>query len=97
LNRKASIALGIGAILTTALCIGACGGGGTKPPKGEPPKTPTLAQQIDTLEKNGKLDRSSGLKGPDRDNNGIRDDIDAWIAAQSITELQKKLLNRRPE
>lgn len=75
------------------LGLSACGGGGAKPPKSEPPQPPTLALQIDTLEKDGKLpklDRSSDIKGPDRDNNGIRDDIDAWIAAQPITEVQKK-------
>ncbi len=37
-----------------------------------------------------KLDRSSDIRGPDQDNNGIRDDIDAWIAAQPITDVQKK-------
>lgn len=37
-----------------------------------------------------QLDRSSDLKGPDTDNNGIRDDIDVWIAAQPITDPQKK-------
>jgi hypothetical protein len=50
-------------------------------------------QQIEKLEKDGqlpKLDRSSDLRGPDLDNNGIRDDIDDWIAAQPITDIQKK-------
>jgi hypothetical protein len=54
---------------------------------------PSLAVQIATLEASGKLpklDRSSDIKGPDTNNNGIRDDIDAWIAAQPITEVQKK-------
>ncbi|MDP2015231.1 hypothetical protein [Hydrogenophaga sp.] len=37
-----------------------------------------------------RLDRSSDIKGPDADNNGIRDDIDAWITAQPITDAQKK-------
>jgi hypothetical protein len=54
---------------------------------------PSLATQIATLEASGKLpklDRSSDVRGPDANNNGIRDDIDAWIAAQPITDLQKK-------
>jgi hypothetical protein len=81
------------AIVALTLSLSACGGGGTKPPESDPPKTPTLAQQIAKLEKDGKLpllDRSSDIKGPDADNNGIRDDVDTWIAAQPITELQKK-------
>jgi hypothetical protein len=37
-----------------------------------------------------KLDRSADIKGPDANNNGVRDDIDAWIATLPITEIQKK-------
>lgn len=51
------------------------------------------AASADRLEASGqlpRLDRSSDIRGPDADNNGIRDDIDAWIAAQPITDAQKK-------
>ena len=54
---------------------------------------PSLAEQIKALEASGalpKLDRSSDIKGPDQNLNGVRDDIDAWIAAMPITEIQKK-------
>ncbi|MGQ3115013.1 hypothetical protein ACFJGX_03180 [Hydrogenophaga sp. UC242_50] len=79
----------------------ACGGnttssnapGGTPPPGSPAPASPTLAEQIKALEDSGQLpqlDRSSDLRGPDGDNNGIRDDIDAWIAALPITDVQKK-------
>lgn len=65
-----------------------------KPPVIPPnPPTPSLAAQIKTLEDNGtipKLDRSADIKGPDVNNNGVRDDIDAWIATLPITEVQKK-------
>jgi hypothetical protein len=65
-----------------------------KPPVVPPnPPTPSLANQIKTLEDNGtipKLDRSTDIKGPDANNNGVRDDIDAWIATLPITEIQKK-------
>lgn len=60
------------------------------PPK---PPTPSISDQIKTLEDNGtipKLDRSTDIKGPDANNNGVRDDIDAWIATLPITEVQKK-------
>jgi len=58
-----------------------------------PPPTPTLAQQIKALEDSGaypKLDRSTDLKGPDQNLNGVRDDVEAWINAQPITDVQKK-------
>ncbi len=54
---------------------------------------PTLSDKIKVLENSGvipKLDRSSDIKGPDQNLNGVRDDIDAWIAALSITEKQKR-------
>lgn len=54
---------------------------------------PSLTEQIKALEASGvvpKLDRSSSIKGPDQDLNGVRDDIDAWIAALPITDTQKK-------
>jgi hypothetical protein len=75
-------------LISLVLCMGACEG--RQQPK---PQPPILTQQIDKLVKDGQLpqlDRSSDLKGPDQDNNGIRDDIDAWIVAQPITDVQKK-------
>ena len=78
------------ALAAIAFSLSACGGGGVRT---DPPESPTLAQQIETLEKTGQLpllDRSKDLRGPDADNNGIRDDIDAWIAAQPISDVQKK-------
>lgn len=56
-------------------------------------KESSLELQIKALEASGaltKLDRSISIKGPDQDLNGIRDDIDAWIAVLPITETQKK-------
>jgi hypothetical protein len=78
------------ALAAIVFSLTACGGGGIKSDSSE---SLTLAQQIDMLEKTGQLpllDRSKDLRGPDADNNGIRDDIDAWIAAQPITDTQKK-------
>lgn len=57
------------------------------------PKEPSLAEQIKALEASGTLpilDRSTDIKGPDQNLNGVRDDIEAWIAALPITEVQKK-------
>jgi hypothetical protein len=55
------------------------------------PNEPTLSEKIKALEDSGalpKLDRSANIKGPDSNNNGVRDDIDAWIAALPITDKQ---------
>lgn len=55
--------------------------------------TPSLEEQIKGLETSGvlpKLDRSTSIQGPDQDLNGVRDDIDTWIAALPISESQKK-------
>ncbi|MDP3810450.1 MAG: hypothetical protein Q8Q78_05550 [Hydrogenophaga sp.] len=78
----------LGALLLT---LTAYSGGTSSDSTGTP--SATLAEQIKALEDSGqlpRLDRSSDIKGPDADNNGIRDDIDAWITAQPITDAQKK-------
>lgn len=35
------------------------------------------------------LDRSTSIPGPDANNNGVRDDIEAYVAALPITTVQK--------
>ena len=70
------------------------------PPPPPPPPTPSLAEQIKTLEDTGaypKLDRSTDLKGPDQNLNGVRDDVEAWINAQPITDVQKKAAIQKAE
>ena len=65
-----------------------------------PLPTQSLAQQIKTLEDTGaypKLDRSTDLKGPDQNLNGVRDDVEAWINAQPITDVQKKAAIQKAE
>lgn len=57
----------------------------------------SLGHVVSMPEVHGKrleLDRSSDIRGPDANNNGIRDDIDAWITAQSISDAQKKALQQ---
>ncbi len=84
-------------VLTLSLAVAAltaCGGSDKPtPPAPTADTSQNLGAQIQALEASGqlpKLDRSTDIKGPDTDNNGIRDDIDAWIAAQPITDPQKK-------
>jgi hypothetical protein len=77
--------------LALAAGLSACGGGSA--PDNAGTSAHPLAGQIKALEDSGqipRLDRSSDIRGPDADNNGIRDDIDAWIAAQPITDPQKR-------
>lgn len=57
----------------------------------------SLGHVVPMPEVHGKrleLDRSRDIRGPDANNNGIRDDIDAWIAAQPISDAQKKALQQ---
>jgi hypothetical protein len=85
--------------LTLSISLAACGGGkaATAVP-GTGPGTSTVAElslkeQITKLEDSGalpKLDRSTSIAGPDVNNNGVRDDIEAYIAALQLTEVQKK-------
>jgi hypothetical protein len=52
-----------------------------------------LSDTIRALEKSGKLptlDRSASISGPDTNANGVRDDIDAYLAAQNYTAPQLK-------
>jgi hypothetical protein len=62
---------------------------------GTAPPAPTLKERIDSLERSGvvpPLDRSSDIAGPDANQNGVRDDIEAWINAQPVNEGQRKAL-----
>ena len=52
-----------------------------------------MKEQLEALEKAGELpalDRSTGIAGPDTDRNGIRDDIDAYIAGLPVSDAIKK-------
>lgn len=62
-------------------------------PEPTPPAKPSAAEKLADLENRGlipKLDRSDSLEGPDQDNNGIRDDIDAYIAQHYPEPAQRK-------
>jgi hypothetical protein len=95
----------IGGLLLAAL-LSACGGnsGGSavypadtaSPSPAQPAKS--LKEQIADVERSGKyptLDRSSDIAGPDVNQNGVRDDIEAWINAQPVTEPQRKALMQK--
>lgn len=82
-------------LLVTAagvLLLYACGGGDKSAAATNSPEVATLTAKIQTLEASGALpalDRSSSIAGPDINNNGVRDDIEAYIATLPITPIQK--------
>ena len=56
------------------------------------PPEKTAAEKIADLEASGALpvlDRSDSIQGPDADANGVRDDVDAFIAKTYPTESQR--------
>jgi hypothetical protein len=80
--------------LLLSACGGASGGGGTAstPATATPTEVATLKAKIQELETSGKLpnlDRSTSIPRPDANNNGVRDDIEAYVAALPITTVQK--------
>ena len=53
------------------------------------------AAKIARLEKSGqipKFDQSTSIAGKDANGNGVRDDIEAYIAVQPLSDVQKKAL-----
>ena len=62
-----------------ALCavLGACDAGAPVPPGVDPGVLPAL-------------DRGRDLRGPDANDNGVRDDVEAYIDALPLTDAQRK-------
>lgn len=86
--------------LTLAACGGGGGGSSSEPeaPTTPPVQTePTAAEKIAALEASGalpKLDRSAHVKGADANSNGVRDDIDTYIAAEYSQQAQRAALTQ---
>lgn len=91
--------------LATALLLSACRAdenpyiNGTPDANTSGATTPLSAvtQAIFTAEANGtipKLNHDDTITGPDTDGNGIRDDIDAYIATLPYTDVQKKAVQQ---
>lgn len=88
------------AILTIAiLSLGGCGGEIPDAPidTNQPDKKPisSVSNAMDKLVELGaypKLNRDSDVAGPDVDGNGVRDDLDAYVASLPDTEQQKKAM-----
>ena len=68
-------------------------GGDTKQPDQKP--ISSFSEAIDKLVAEGKyprLNRDSDVAGPDVDGNGVRDDLDAYVASLPDTEDQKRAM-----
>lgn len=72
------------------ISITACNGGdGDTDSRANPQQAPSFA----TLEERGdlpKLDRNSAVSGSDNDKNGIRDDIDIFLATKKLDPAKQK-------
>jgi len=84
-------------IIITALSLTGCGGGGgnANTPANSPPATGAVA--LATLDQNGSLpilNRDNTVTGIDVNANGVRDDIDAYIASLPDTVIQKAALTQ---
>lgn len=79
-------------LVLLSISMTACGGTG-----GGTPSPTSVGEAIKAAEEAGttpKLNRDDTIAGPDTDGNGVRDDIDAYIASLSDTEPQKAALRQ---
>lgn len=77
--------------LLSIFLLTACGDDSDEPAQNEPPLT--SAQKITKMEQSGELpmlERTDTVEGVDTDQNGIRDDIDAYIKTTYPNEEQQK-------
>ena len=83
------------AFVAILILVSGCGDDRQTPPPPPTPPPPAAQATIASLEQSGRiprLDRSATLSGPDADANGIRDDVDQFIAARPDTAPQKEAL-----
>lgn len=79
--------------LFLSIALTACGSDdNTSSTTPTPDSGETPAMTIDRMEKDGtlpQLDRSDSLGGVDADQNGVRDDIQAWVQQLPLTPVQQ--------
>lgn len=76
-------------------CGGGSGGGGAASTTAPSSTVSSLGDEVAALERAGRLptlDRTTSLLGTDSDRNGVRDDIDAYVAALTLSEVKKKAI-----
>ncbi|HEY6815119.1 MAG TPA: hypothetical protein VI168_06230 [Croceibacterium sp.] len=89
----------LAALMPWLLIVGACSQSdssdsveGNQAGGNEPPMLAATFEQAGAATDPVRWDRSSDLKGPDTNANGIRDDIDAWLGTLSIAGTAKSYL-----
>jgi hypothetical protein len=100
---KPSLSFTWAVLASSALALTACGGGSSDPtPAPAPAPAPaanarSTSEAIARLDATGQLpqlDRSAALAGPDANGNGVRDDVEALIAAKPDASPQKAALRQ---
>ena len=75
-------------LFAAAASLTACGGGSSSPDAQPPSGNTNPIAALEAAGKLPKLDRSSDLKGPDANANGVRDDIEAILNKQYTAAAQ---------
>lgn len=88
-----------GLFIAVTTTLTACGGGsaGTATAVSTMPTAKTMAEAISLADKDGTLpalNRDATIAGPDDNANGVRDDLDGYIAGLPDTSLQKAALSQ---
>lgn len=86
--------------LVLAASLGACNSGSndsSTTPANATPANATPAETIRSMEASGALpvlDRSASLAAPDADGNGVRDDVERYIAQLPDAQVEKRALTQ---
>ena len=94
MNQRYVITRSMGAVLM--LILSACGGGSSAsaPDMSSPTSLASAILQAESTGAVPALNHDNTVLGPDVNGNGIRDDIDIYIAAQPDTPAQKAALSQ---
>lgn len=74
------------ALTVVIVALAGCGAGGSAPPETSSMEAAAVHGALRELERAGTLpvlDRSDSIAGPDSNANGVRDDIEQWVASRS--------------
>jgi hypothetical protein len=91
--------VGLGFVSIVVLALSACSGKSNTTSSTSTTTTPSVsvAQALQALQANGTLptlDTTSSLTGTDANSNGVRDDLDTYIAGLSDSATEKKALTQ---
>jgi len=93
MKTKASLALFL--LLSLTACGGGAGGGGSNPAASVITSVADAIKAAESIGATPTLNREDTVAGPDKDGNGVRDDIDAYIDSLPDTSAQKAALRQK--